>query len=450
MMDEKKKNQNRQTTVDFLFGLDDQVPSGKTVVYGLQYLVYYIATGAIVPVIVGSYLGLDQMEIAAMLQRSFFLSGAISILQLLLGHRLPIMDGPSGLWTGLLIILISTSVSLGKDLSVLRTDIELGMIIAGLMALVVGLSGLILKLFKLFTPIVNGTFLILMALQMSGTVMEGATGLSSGYATIQGRYLIVFLVTLAVIIFINLQASGFIQSIATLIGVAVGWVLAIVLQVSPGMASSEQSLIALPKAFAWGTPTVDWSVILTCVIGEFVLFSNLAASINGMSDLLEQPITEKEVKHGTALFGMTAALCGIFPVVGFVPFTSAPSMIKITRVAARAPYILGGIFAMIMGLITPVCMLLSAIPRAVGYAAFLVMIAMMMEQGLREYRKIEFTVREGLIAGVSFMVGAGVMFLDATAFVNLPQMLQYVVSNGLIVGLLVAILMEHVLLRKRE
>lgn len=127
---------------------------------------------------------------------------------------------------GLLIILAETCTSFGQDLAVLRTNMEVGMIIAGIMVIIVALTGLVDRILKVFTPIVNGTFLILMVMQMSATVIKGATGISSGYKTIQPKFLAVFLITTAVILVINLKAKGFLQSIATLIGVVCGWILA--------------------------------------------------------------------------------------------------------------------------------------------------------------------------------------------------------------------------------
>ena len=310
-----------------------------------------------------------------------------------------------------------------------------------------GDDGFTLKNFQQF--FVNGTFLILMVLQMSATVIKGATGVSSGYETIQPKFVLIFLLTTVVIVVINLKTKGFIQSIATLIGVVCGWIMAYALGISPEFISSGDGFLAVPRPFAWGTPTVDPSVIITCLIGEFVLFSNFATSINGMSELLNRPNSPKTVKKSTVWFGVTAALCGIFPVPGFVPFASAPSTTKLTRVAARSPFILGGIFMMILGLIAPVCTFFAAIPPAVGYSAMMIVFALMLEQGIKEFKKVEFTNREGFIIGISFMIGAGIMFLDADAFMNLPQMLRYIVSNGLIVGLIIAIVMEHIILRKR-
>ncbi len=440
-----------QTTKEgMLYGLEDRVPAGRCSIYGIQYLVYFLAGSAIMPTIIGVYLGLDQAEIAQMLQRTFLLSGGVSILQALLGHRFPIIDGPAGLWMGLLIILAGSATAFGKDLGTLRTDLELGMICAGVMVVLVGLSGLMQRILKIFNPIVNGTFLILMVLQMSATVIKGATGISSGYETIQPKFVVLFLVTTAIIVVINLKAKGFIQSIATLLGVVCGWILAYVLGVSPEFISDGGGFLAVPQPFAWGSPTVDPSVIVTCLIGEFVLFSNFATSINGMSELLDRPNTKPIVRRSTVWFGITAALCGLFPVPGFVPFASAPSTTKLTRVAARGPFVLGGVFMMILGVIAPVCTFFAAIPPAVGYAAMMIIFSLMLEQGIKEFKKVEFTNREGFIIGISFMIGAGIMFLDSGVFMNLPQMLRYIVSNGLIMGLIVAIVMEHIILRKKK
>ena len=116
----KEKRVLKPDADGFLYGLEDKVPAGQCTIYGIQYLVYFLAGSAIMPVIIGAYLGLEQAEIAQMLQRTFLLSGGISILQAVLGHRFPIIDGPAGLWMGLLIILAGSATAFGKDLAVLR------------------------------------------------------------------------------------------------------------------------------------------------------------------------------------------------------------------------------------------------------------------------------------------------------------------------------------------
>ena len=62
-----------------LYDLEDKVPAVQSVIYGIQYLVYFLAGSAIMPVIIGAYLGLDQAEIAQMLQRTFLLRDRKSV-----------------------------------------------------------------------------------------------------------------------------------------------------------------------------------------------------------------------------------------------------------------------------------------------------------------------------------------------------------------------------------
>lgn len=431
-----------------LYGLNDKMPKGHFVMYGLQHLVYFLAGCAIMPVIVGVYLGLDQVEIAQMLQRTFLLSGIVSILQVTLGHRYPIIDGPAGLWMGMLIILSGSATAFGKELSVLRSDLELGMLIAGVVVILIGISGLMPKIAKIFNPIVNGTFLMLMVLQLSSTILKGATGITSSNSAVNGKSVFVFILTTVIIVVINLKAQGFLQSIATLIGVSVGWITAFIIDIAPAIGSSNTSFISLPEFFAWGSPTFDFSVVITCALGCIILFSNLIASITGMSEVVDEPTTGKQINRGAIIFGLSTIFIGLTPTVGFVPFASSMGATAMTRVASRRPFILGSIFMIILGLISPVGAFFSAIPPSVGYSAMMIIFALMFRQALSEFRKIPLGNREGLTIGITMIVGIGIMFLPLESFRALPQMIRYIASNGLVVGILLVVLLEHLLLNE--
>lgn len=438
-----------QSKSTMLYNLDESMPLGRMLAYSVQHLIYFLAGAAIMPVIVGVYLGLDQAAVANMLQRTFFLCGFVSILQVTVGHRYPIIDGPGGLWMGMLIILSGSAVAFGKELSVLCTDLELGMIVAGLIVVLIGISGLMSYLARVFNPVVNGCFLILMSLQLSATVLKGATGISAGYTTFHGPSFFIFMLTTVVIVIINLFAKGFFQSIATLIGVTVGWLTAFVIGVAPPITAPGSEILSLPKLFAWGAPTFDPSVVLTCILGAVILFSNLIASINGMAEVVGDTAPPQKLKHSTIVYGLSLALDGLVPTVGFIPFASSMGVIAMTRVASRMPFILGSALMIILGLIKPVGSFFASIPAPVGYSAMMIVFALIIRQGLSEFRKVELGNREGMIIGLTLFIAMGVMFLPPEIFAELPQMLRYIVSNGLVVGILLGIMLEHVILNKR-
>lgn len=104
----------------------------------------------------------------------------------------------------------------------------------------------------------------------------------------------------------------------------------------------------------------------------------------------------------------------------------------------------------VMGLIAPFGALFATIPACVGNGALIIIFALCIGQALREFRKVEFESRENLIVGLSMIIGCGIMFLPAGTFSKLPATAACLLSNGLIVGMAAAFLLEHVVMRKKS
>ena len=69
--------------------------------------------------------------------------------------------------------MVSSAPALGISLESLRTDLEMGMLLAGILVMALAASGLICRMAKLFTPIINGLLILLMVLQISASIMKG-------------------------------------------------------------------------------------------------------------------------------------------------------------------------------------------------------------------------------------------------------------------------------------
>ncbi len=447
---EKEIAYRQETSLEMLYELDEDMSMGKSIVYGIQHLIYFVAGAAVMPVIVGGYLGLNSLEIASLVQRTFFFCGVLSILQLQFGHRYPITDGPAGLWSGMLIIMAGSAISVGKSLAMLRAELELGMVIAGMLIMLLAISGAISKIAKLFTPIINGIVIVLMVLQISPTIIKGMTGVNETNPTIDPVNLFVFVTTALVILLLNQFTTGFLRSISTLVGVCVGWTLAFFVGNAPQINHWEGHLITLPEIFAWGKPSFDLGIVLTCILGSMALFSMVVTSVTGMGELVGEKATPQKIKNSTIIYGSSAVVAGVFPAIGYMPYVSSTGVIAMTRVASRKPFLFGCLFVMALGLFAPVGAFFSSMPPAVGYAATLVIFSLIFGQGLKEFQRIQLGNRENFVIGISIMIGVGVMFLPNTAFLDMPQLLRYILSNGLVDGVLVAIFLEHVLLRKKR
>ncbi|MDO4517898.1 MAG: purine/pyrimidine permease, partial [Bacillota bacterium] len=161
------------------YHLTDRVPAHETILYAMQHMVYFAAGTVVLPIAVGIALGLNQVEMATFLQRTFILCGITTLIQLRWGHTYPIIDGPAGLWASIMIVMSSAAADMGSSAEKLCTDLEMGAIIAGVVVMIIAATGFINTLSKLFTPIVNGVVITLMVLQMSSTFLRGILGLTS-------------------------------------------------------------------------------------------------------------------------------------------------------------------------------------------------------------------------------------------------------------------------------
>ncbi|MDX2480117.1 MAG: purine/pyrimidine permease [Desulfuromusa sp.] len=432
------------------YGLDDSLPPGELILHSFQHLAYFLANTAILPVVVGSYLGLTPPELASLLQRTFILCGVVSILQAIWGHRFAVMEGPAGLWYGVLIMLATSAESMGKSLPVLRTDIEMGFIVAGVVCVVLGLTGMVSRVLALFSPLVNGVFFALMALQLSPNIVSGMFGLSSNGGVVSWKSFTVFSVTTGLILLINIKSKGFMQSISILIGAGCGWVLAFVLGIAPQMNSHVGALSVVPEIFAWGAPTFDLGILVTFIFAAIILFSNLIATVKGMSAVTGEKVYSRTYDRAALMTGVSDILAGLGAVIGFIPYGSAIGMTLMTGVAARRPFIIGSSLLIILGIIPPVCAFFVAIPATVGTSVMFVVFCLILSLGIKEFNKVNMGTREMYVIGMSLLIGVGMMQMPHDAFVMIPGVVRNLLTNGLVVGVLMAMIFENLLTRSQS
>lgn len=432
-----------------LYNVSDPVPASRTVVYSLQWLAFNLVNVSVVPLVVGHALGLDQTGIAELARRIMFFASLASILQVLYGHKLPIIEGPAGMWWGIFVTLGQMAPSMGKDLAVLRSDLEAGMIAAGTAMVLLGSSGLMGRALKLFSPAVTGTVLILLALQLSGSFVRGMLGITGPDSTIDFHALAVSLLVLIIVVLVNLKCSGFIRSIAILIGTAVGWAASALIGIAPGIQYGQTASVQLPELFAWGAPTLDPAIIVISVLTSILVLSNSVASIFAMERTLQITIARKNHDKGVICTGIGDILSGVSASIGLVPYSASAGLVSLTGVGAKAPFILFSVMMMMMGLIPSIGYILSSIPTPVGYSVLLASFCQMLCFGLTDYARINFSGRMIFVIGIPILAGTGILSLPASAFATTPAWLRYIFGNGFLAGMLLCILLEHVLLPQK-
>jgi len=425
-----------------------------TSIGSLQWFIFLIANSLTIPIIVGQVFQLSPLEISGLMQRTFLVVGVSSLLSGWLGHRLPIPDGPAGIWLGVFTLMGQMAVIQGVDKAGGSLQLlEGAMLLTGVFLIIVGVTGWMNKLLKLFTPLVNGVYLTILGFQLSGMFLKGMIGVSDTSTKIQPGIVILSFAIFILVLALSVWGKGWLKSYAVLIGMVVGSIAFILFFGSQPMPKTS-SIISLPDIFAWGMPKLDGGMFVSSIMVTFVLISSIIASVAAMKQVFSEKANESthdnalrkegSLKSSGIISGIGTILSSVFSTVGVVPFSVAAGFVRMTGQSRLLPFFIASISLAVISFFPKVYSLFAMLPGPIAYAAMLASFTSMAGIGISSVLKEPLDQRRLTILSTALSLGTGVMFLPHAVFSALPTVLQYVFSNGVMVGMLVALIFEQI------
>lgn len=407
-----------------------------------QWTVFILAGTIVAPISVAYAFGLSHMETTTLLQRTFFVMGLTSILQGFFGHKLPLMEGPAGLWWGVFLTYAAIASSAHANVYQVLSSLELGMMISGVFFIVLSAFKLLNIVKKLFTPTITGIYLILLVVQLSGPFIKGIFDIQSNDSKINWPVAFCALTTLVLSLILSRAKVSFLKSYSVLISLIVGWLLFIIFGLSSFTHLQTGSIFRLPKVFAWGKPTFNLGVMMTSILTAMLLLTNLIASVDAVERVVKP---KRQLKLNTTGFimGINQAISGIFPTVGGVPISGSAGFILTTGIKERRPFIVGSFIILLISFFPAVMAVFASLPAPVGYATIFVSIASIIGLGLQALKNALSDEKKVFVMSIALMTGTGMMLLPAAALQGLPSILNALLSNGLVIGVLVGIILEQ-------
>ena len=148
------------------YELNDKPGILPMLMYGLQWWIVSLPCVVIMGIIVSQLHYTDVAEQTFYLQKLFGIMGIAMIVQVLWGHRLPLIIGPASV----LLIGILSTVSSGIP------AVYTGIMVGGLVLTVLAYSGLLGKLQFVFTPRIVTVILILIAFTLTPVILKLVLG----------------------------------------------------------------------------------------------------------------------------------------------------------------------------------------------------------------------------------------------------------------------------------
>ena len=425
----------------------------KNIFGGMQWAVFLIASSIAAPIAIASIFGMDTTDTALFLQRTMFVLGIACLVQAFIGHRMPINEGPAGLWWGIFIVYAGLVGIMYSTMEESLQALQSGLLYSGVLFIVFAYSGLVDKLKILFTPTITFVYLLLLVLQISESIIAGLLGIVSPGDPVDLTVLFGSLVVILLTFYFMSHKAPWISRYSVLFAIATGWFIFWILGKTSEPAIGSNSLITLPKMLVFGPLTWDSGMFVTALFLTILLLANMMASIRVMESVLKNSFsihTPDRVKQASAASGINHIIAGLFSSIGPVPISGAAGFVSATKTPTLRPFIFGGIIVVVISFFPALMAILASLPAPVAYAVIFAVFTKMVEMAFVELEQEENRVHSYKVAAFGLMSGVGIMFVSPESMANLPSVVAATLSNGLITGTIIAIFIEQLFVRKNQ
>lgn len=416
--------------------------SSVTAFSSVQWLFFIFANTFIIPISVGTAFELPADTIAMMVRSSLIFTGLAGILQGWIGHRLPIMEGHAGLTWGVILNLALSASSLGMSFTEIGGGLATGFLLAGFVVVLLGVFNLVGLVQKVLTPMVVTVNLFLLTFQLIFVFFKGMMKVTEE-GTIDVP---ITLLSVGLVIFVSLlkiKGNQLVSNFNILIGIVVGWILFVLLFPDEQVASVSSGFAF--SLFPLGRPNLEFGLIAVAFLAGMFNLTFTIASVYTTASLLKEKAEEKQLRKSfflTGIYGMVAALFGLIPTT---PYASTVGFLESTRIFRREPFFIAGWMMVLMGLIPPLGDFLSTMPVTVGNAVLFVAYLQMFGTAYNSLKGELFTSFTIFRLAGPVLLGVSIMNTSPALFTSFPVLLQPFLTNGLIMGVFLSIVIEKLI-----
>ncbi len=412
-----------------IYRLNDVPPLKDLFLLSLQQMLL-LFTAATFPAMLVREVGGSLEEASSMVALTMIAAGIGTIIQasrnrwIGSGYLCPNVCGPSYL-------SVSMQAAWSGGFPLMR-----GMIVfAGLVEMV--LAKAIRHLRFLFPPLVTGLTVTMVGISVIPVSVTNFFGTRFAGDRFGWEDAVVGVVALAVMVGANIWGKGTIKMYCLLLGVGVGWLLALWLQPDaidnleriihePWVNFPVHDLNQLKLAFS---PRMIVPFLIIAVCGSLKSFGNLVAaqkiSEPGLKELKIEPISK-----GLLADGFTTAMAGTMGAMAVDTSSSNVGLAAATQAVSRSIAICTGVIFALLGFFPKLSMGISLVPPPVVGASLVFAVSFMICTGLQEMLSQKLDQRKIFALGISLILGLGTGFVP-TVFERMPHYLQIFFADPL-------------------
>ena len=442
--------------------VDEVLPPQKLAVYGLQHVMAFYAGAVVVPILLASAIGLSQEQLIHLINADLFTCGIASLLQTVgiwkIGVRLPLLQGVT-------FTAVSPMIVIGLDNGGGTAGLVYiygAVMVAGVFTFLI--APFFSKLVRLFPPVVTGTVITIIGVTLLPVAAMDAGGGNFAFANpslVPPRLtfgsplnLALSFGTILVILLITRYARGFLNTVAVLVGLAAGTIVASFIPNGAGgtvadfSSVGDAAWIGFTTPFYFGAPKFAVLPILLMIVVMLITAVETTGDVYATGQIVEKPISKRDIAAALRADGLATFLGGVMNSFPYTCFAENVGLVRLTRVKSRWVVATAGGIMILLGLLPKAGAIVAAIPPSVLGGAALVMFGTVAAVGIQTLSRVDFTNhRNVVVVAVSIgvaMIPVGTPVVNGTSafYSQMPANVQTFLNSGITAGSVAAILLN--------
>ncbi|TDW71051.1 2-oxo-4-hydroxy-4-carboxy-5-ureidoimidazoline decarboxylase [Kribbella pratensis] len=421
--------------------VDQVLPPGKLAVYGAQHVLAFYAGAVIVPILLASAIGLTTEQLIHLINADLFTCGIASIIQSVgfwkVGVRLPLLQGVT-------FTAVSPMIAIGLAAGG-GTD---GLLVIYGAVLVAGLATFFIapyfsKLIRFFPPVVTGSVITIIGLALLPVAAGDAVGGAGPTAApTSGKNMAYALGTLALIVLIQRVFKGFMATIAVLIGLVAGTLVAWAFGDAHFGAVHDAAWVGVTQPFYFGWPKFSVAAIISMVVVMLITAVETTGDVFATGEIVEKRIGREDIARALRADGLATTIGGVFNSFPYTCFAENVGLVRLTRVRSRWVVATAGAIMILIGLLPKAGAIVAGVPHPVLGGAALAMFATVAVVGFQTLTKVDFHDHRNVVI-VATSVGLA-MYVTAQPQVAqaVPDWAEIIFGSGITLGSLTAIFLN--------
>jgi len=418
--------------------VDEMLPVPKLFALGLQHVLVMYANAVAVPLILGGALHLPKDQIAMLINADLFACGLATLIQTIgfgpFGIRLPIIMGVTA-------VAISPMLAMAAMPGVGLNGIYGAVLIGGMFGLCV--APFVKYVLRFFPAVVTGTIITMIGVVLMRVGVNWAGGGAAAADFGAAGYLLIAGLVLAVILLVLKFASGFLQNMAVLIGITIGYLVTIQLGWTDFSGIQNEPLVRIVMPLQFGMPQFYLIPCLTMCLVMTIVFIEATGMFLALGSMTGRKIEPEDVKRGLRADSLGTIIGAVFNTFPYVSYSQNIGLVGVTGVYSRWVCVAGGVIMLVLGLIPKLAFIVASVPQCVLGGAGFIMFGMVAATGIKILSTVDYAGQRNNVLVIAISIGFGLIPIVSPNFFHiLPDALKPVFGDGIILTSLTAVLLN--------